>query len=631
MYFNRKSKNVNKHSNYCSYCCSCCDCHTCCCLIPGPRGPQGIPGPQGKIGPQGVPGPQGKIGPQGVPGPQGEIGPQGVPGPQGEIGPQGVPGPQGEIGPQGVPGPQGEIGPQGIPGPQGEIGPQGVPGPQGEIGPQGVPGPQGEIGLQGVPGPRGEIGPQGVPGPQGEIGLQGVPGPQGEIGPQGIPGPQGEIGPQGVPGPQGEIGPQGVPGPQGEIGPQGVPGPQGEIGPQGIPGPQGETGPQGIPGPPGTPILTGVGAPTCDVGDLGDIYIDLFTGNTYYKLSQPVSPPTRDIPPPTGATIPVGSTQTFTTIQSALAAANNGDRLLLDAETFIITSTINVNKSVTIEGQGIGATTVITTLNTVTNMFNVTVPNVVFQQMSIVQNFPSVLSVESVIAINNLTATGIYVDSCEISICELGISIRATEFQITNCSFTYAPLASSPNGHYYIVISSTSGQSIINNNTFISTAGNNSCRFIIITNVSASSGTLQGNLVISNNTQLLSPNTLRHLLVIEEFVGSNFGLYILNNTTINEGNVPVLLFNANLNIFRFIEVDGNTVQNTAGKGLIGIDSSSVGATTIFSSNNTIANQFFITGWASATIPPSFIVGYNTTSISQAPNLLINSCYWLMLI
>lgn len=59
--------------------------------VPGPPGPQGIPGPagsQGPIGPQGIPGPEG---------PQGEIGPQGIPGPEG---PQGEPGPIGPIGPE---------------------------------------------------------------------------------------------------------------------------------------------------------------------------------------------------------------------------------------------------------------------------------------------------------------------------------------------------------------------------------------------------------------------------------------------------------------------------------------------------------------------------------------------------
>lgn len=166
----------------------------------------------------------------------------------------------------------------------------------------------------------------------------------------------------------------------------------------------------------------------------------------------------------------------------------------------------------------------------------------------------------------------------------------------------------------------------------MSDSGNTRCRFIIITNITVNSGTLQGNLVISNNTQdNLSPATLRHLLDIEEFVGTNFGLFLLNNTTVNEGNVPVLLFNADLTIFKFIEVVGNSIQNTAGKGLIGIDSSSIGQTPIFSSGNTIANQFFTLGWASATVPPSFIVGYNTTVIPVPPNLPLTNCYWLMLI
>ncbi|MCL6495339.1 MAG: hypothetical protein K6T54_11245, partial [Ignavibacterium sp.] len=85
-----------------------------------------------------------------------------------------------------------------------------------------------------------------------------------------------------------------------------------------------------------------------------------------------------------------------------------------------------------------------------------------------------------------------------------------------------------------------------------------------------------------------------------------------------------------LSIFKFIEVDGNNVQNTAGKGLIGIDASSTGTTDIFSSNNTIATPFFVAGWASATVPASFIVGYRTT-ITPAPVLPLATCYWLPLV
>lgn len=382
------------------------------------------------------------------------------------------------------------------------------------------------------------------------------------------------------------------------------------------------------PCPPVTSVLTGVGAPGCETGESGDMYIDLSTGHMYYKLTAPVPPAVRPIPSPSGNTLLVGSGQTYTNIEDALAAANDGDRILLDAETFTINSTINVNKSVTIEGQGKGATKVITTSNTVISMFNVTVSNVVFKDMSLIQNFVSTATVETVIYVNNTSATGIYVHNCEISVCEFGISLRAAEFQITNCDFIYSPDAGIPNNYRYIYILNTSGQSIINNNTFVSTAGPTSCSFIIITNIGA--GTLQGTLVISNNSQLSSPDPLRHLLVMEEYSGSDFKLYIINNTTLSESNAPVLLYNANLNLFTFISVEGNSVQNTAGKGLIAIDFNSTGTTEIFSSNNTLANESFAPDWESATNPLSFIVGYRT-SISPAPELPLEDCYWLPLL
>lgn len=85
--------------------------------------------------------------------------------------------------------------------------------------------------------------------------------------------------------------------------------------------------------------------------------------------------------------------------------------------------TYKVNKSVTIEGQGKGATTVITTINTVTTMFNVTVSNVVFQNMSLIQDFVSIASIETIIRVGNVAATGIYVENREISVCEFGISL----------------------------------------------------------------------------------------------------------------------------------------------------------------------------------------------------------------
>ncbi len=394
-------------------------------------------------------------------------------------------------------------------------------------------------------------------------------------------------------------------------------------------GPPGPKGPPGPPGP-GKPVLTGIGAPLCTMGDPGDIYIDISRGYEYYKLSQPVPPNIRAIPEPTGNTLHIGPGQTYPTIQAALAAANDGDLLLLEAGIFSISDTITINKSVTIEGQG-PAATLVTASSIATSpyyMFNITVSDVAFRNMKIVQDYPRTAGeTDTVIAITNKTATGIYIDNCEIGVSEIGIGTIAAEFQISNCNFTYAPNGQPNNKYACILISNTTGESVIYNNTFAPGSQDQGCFFIRITNISGINGTLEGHLNIDGNAQIPTTFSLRHLLAIEEFIGSHFKLYVNNNTTIIEGNVPVLLYSADMDIFQFIEFIGNTVQNTAGKGLAGIDNASTGTTDIFASMNTIVNESFSVGWASATVPQSFVVGYRET-IEPAPALPLADCYWL---
>ena len=383
-------------------------------------------------------------------------------------------------------------------------------------------------------------------------------------------------------------------------------------------------------------VLTGSGAPTCATGDIGNFYIDLTNGNYFYKITEPIPPLVRTVPAVTGNNhnVGVGEPAPYNTIQTAIDAATtvDGDSLSLVDATYTITTVVNVNKSITIEGQGPTLTTIQKLVSTAgtDNMINITAPYVVIKDLKVMQNYPSSLSTETVIVVNDAAATGIYIDNCEISVCEFGVGLKVTQFQITNCSFTYAPLAALNNSYRYIAIYSTSGESIIQNNTFVSDSGNTRCYFIAITNVAVNSGTLQGSLLVEGNTQSSAPFTLRHLLDIEEFTGSDFQLFIINNTTISEGNVPVLLFNAKLDIFRFIQAQGNSVQNTAGKGLIGIDSSYIGSTDIYSSGNTFANPSFTAPWVSATNPASLTVGYNSSVIPTNPNLPLATCYWLPL-
>lgn len=396
-----------------------------------------------------------------------------------------------------------------------------------------------------------------------------------------------------------------------------------------------QTGPPGKQGPPGPAgqsmsILTGIGPPPCTIGNVGDIYIDLSSGCLYFKMEQPVPPSPRPIPAFTGNTLLVGTGQTYSTIQAALAAATDGDRLLLDAELFAVTNTIDVTKSVTIEGQGPNLTQIIA--NSIATspyyLFNVTASNVVFLNMRIFEDYPrSAGETDTVIAFTNKTATGIYVDHCEIGISEIGIGTSAAEFQVSNCLFFYAPDALPNNRYNCILINNTTGDSVVYNNTFSPGSQDVGCFFTRITNVGSTGGSLKGKLLLGNNTQVATAFTLRHLLAIEEYIGADFKLYINGNTTVDEGNVPILLESPDLNIFSFIQLLGNSVQNTAGKGLAAIDTSYTGSTDIYSSGNSIADQTFATGWASATVPASLIVGYRTT-ITPPPQLPLASCYWL---
>ncbi|TMS09833.1 Collagen alpha-6(IV) chain [Larimichthys crocea] len=263
--------------------------------IPGPRGPDGLPGVKGLQGPPGPPGATSYPGPKGQRGPPGDTGHPGLSGQTGYPGQEcrtPIPGPNGDVGFEGRPGLPGPPGKPGPPGSntvsKGDPGPIGLPGSPGCKGAKGNPGPPGapDRGFTGPKGERGPSGPRGSPGPKGHKGVPGGPGRKGVIGPPGDIGAKGArgesinlrpgIAPVGPPGPQGisgsvgflgDIGPPGTPGrekgPIGSLGPPGLPGPPGRSGPVGDPGDvgqQGFIGPQGIPGPPGDQGKPGTGA-----------------------------------------------------------------------------------------------------------------------------------------------------------------------------------------------------------------------------------------------------------------------------------------------------------------------------------------------------------------------------------
>lgn len=91
---------------------------------------------------------------------------------------------------------------------------------------------------------------------------------------KGIQGDKGEKGDTGATGQKGDKGDTGATGQKGEKGDTGATGQKGEKGDTGATGQKGEKGDTGTPGQNGSKIYAGIGAPTINIGAIGDWYID---------------------------------------------------------------------------------------------------------------------------------------------------------------------------------------------------------------------------------------------------------------------------------------------------------------------------------------------------------------------
>ena len=106
------------------------------------------------------------------------------------------------------------------------------------------------------------------------ISLKGIQGDKGEKGDTGATGQKGEKGDTGATGQKGEKGDTGATGQKGEKGDTGATGQKGDKGDTGATGQKGEKGDTGATGQNGSKIYAGIGAPTINIGAVGDWYID---------------------------------------------------------------------------------------------------------------------------------------------------------------------------------------------------------------------------------------------------------------------------------------------------------------------------------------------------------------------
>lgn len=312
----------------------------------------------------------------------------------------------------------------------------------------------------------------------------------------------------------------------------------------------------------------------------------------------------------------VGPSETYTTLQAAIAAATDGQNILVKAGTYAVASTITVNKKVKIVGENVD-TVIFETAGTTSDpvsMFNVTVDDVAMAKMTIKHRKTSNTSVETAIVasgsawpqprIKNFT-----LEQCKIEYAEFGVTVRAEGWAVKDCTFTYAT-GTVGNSNRCIGIYGNAGNAFIKGNHFKNDVLNSTAfRPIYLTSTTGSNPneTVGGKLVIENNT---------HAGLLQQFFLQDnnqsagvdaFELQIKNNV-INETSVFAVFFAAAANagnMFSSITLSGNTTSflhggsPIGGKGMFGVDGTAAFRSSpliLHESNNTFTNSTYRTDW-----------------------------------
>jgi hypothetical protein len=284
-------------------------------------------------------------------------------------------------------------------------------------------------------------------------------------------------------------------------------------------------------------------------------------------------------------TIYTGTVRPVTTeaeLDSAITASVDYDVILVTAS-FFITSSKTINKKIRIR-----ATLPIykITFASATQLFLITSSYVWFSGLS----FNNVNTGSSANILNFSLSSGVnnFVTDCIFETNEFAIGSNNTNIQITNNTFTFVGTGDS---HRYIILTGCLGTSFINDNIFQGN-GASSTQCININNASPPAF-LNGHLVIKNNVSAVS--AVQRLLMVDiNLVGSNFSLYVSNNTMTTTSGFIIffaLPFDGIKQIYLYNNTEILGPAITGSKGIIGLDSpaSSVISfnTKIYSSRNTI--------------------------------------------
>lgn len=329
----------------------------------------------------------------------------------------------------------------------------------------------------------------------------------------------------------------------------------------------------------------------------------------------------------------VGPTGSFATLQEALASPSvtNGQSIQIQAGTYLVSSTIEINKSVKIFGASKESVIFETAggASDPVSMFNVSVNDVCMANMTIKHKKTTNTSIETAVVVSGpgfpqTRVFGFIMDGCLIEHVEFAVTIRGGVWKIANTDFSYMGPSNSTRRHVgvYGVWGDCYG---VNNRSFDNGATGN-LRWWAITSTTGTNPneTLQGALILDGNIQ---QSGALHQFVSQDAWQGNAYQYdlLLKNNVVSESNAFVSFFGATPNFGNVINqvlAYDNTLTNLhggtppGGKGIFGIDGSGgvpfrSDFLTAHIRNNVLSNMSFRSDYTEAPGSEEFAVGYSS--------------------
>ena len=348
----------------------------------------------------------------------------------------------------------------------------------------------------------------------------------------------------------------------------------------------------------------------------------------------------------------VGATEAYATLETALAAATNGQTILVRSGTYLVSTAIAVNKEVKIIGES-RADVIFETAggsSDPVNVFNVTANNVVLAQMTIKHKKSSNTSIEAAVVASGsgfpqTRISNFLLASCTVEYLEMGLSVRAENWCARDCTFTYAT-GSASNSNRAIVIYGTKGNAFIKDNLLKNDVLNGtSFRPFYLTSTTGINPheTVEGKLVIEGNTHVGALAQFFNQDNNQSAGAGTFELQIKNNVT-EETNLFAGFFAGAANagdMFSSITLENNTISNLhaldGGKGMFGVYGTATFRSTslvLHASGNVFGQTVFRTGWMSVdtelvgkeTATPAFTVSKDAIipASGTAPSVLLST-------